>query len=60
MVEKPGLTKGWTRVKTYSSKKLAQKKANEIRHRFRHCVVQKGTKGEAWGDKKTCYRVWVK
>ncbi len=52
--------KGWTRLRTYRSKKLAQKFANKIRHKFFHVVVEKGTKGEAWGNPHTCYRVWVK
>lgn len=52
--------KGWTLAGTYNSKKNAVRRASELRGKFDHATVQKGTKGEAWFKPRTVYRVWVK
>ena len=56
--------KGWTRVAQYSNKEKARKKAEYLRPKFNHVIVEKGTRGAAWvpigGKKRTVYRVWVK
>lgn len=58
MTKKKG--KGWSRARQYSSKEKAQEFANRMRPKFNHVIVEKGSIGEAWGKKRTCYRVWVK
>tara|TARA_Y100000310_G_scaffold79271_2_gene75951 strand:+ start:2712 stop:2873 length:162 start_codon:yes stop_codon:yes gene_type:complete len=52
--------KGYTRAGEYQSKKVAQARADSIRHKFNSVIVKRGTRGEAWGNKRPCYRVWVK
>ena len=56
--------KGWTRVGQYQSKEYAKKRAQGLRGKFNHVIVEKGSMGQAWvsigGKKRTVYRVWVK
>ena len=62
MTKKKG--KGWSRAGQYASKKKAQERAEWLRPKFDHVIVEKGTRGAAWvpigGRKRTVYRVWVK
>lgn len=52
--------KGYHKAFTYKNKKIAEKKAKELKPKFFSVKVKKGTVGGAWGRTKTCYRIWVK
>lgn len=52
--------KGFHRAGTFSSNKVAQKRARSLRGKFHHVRVKKGTAGTAWGNPRTVYRVWVR
>lgn len=58
MAKKRG--KGWTRAGQYRNRENANKRAKWLRPKFNHVIVEKGSIGEAWGRKRTCYRVWTK
>lgn len=55
-----GYMKGYSKAGTYSTKKGAKARARWLRGKFFSVKVKKGTCGAAWGNPRTCYRVWVK
>ena len=56
--------KGYTLAGKFSREKDARRRADSLRHpvgpKFKSVIVKKGTCGVAWGNPRTCWRVWVK
>lgn len=39
---------------------MVKKSVYSLRNKFNHVLIEEGSIGTAWGNKRKTYRVWVK